>query len=588
MARRDEHKGVMRKLILYLGMFLASIGFYAQDCPDLTAPISGSMNIPVNTTINWESITGVTGYFISIGTTPEGTDIIDRRNVGSATTYTPPLGLPENTQLYVTITLFFLGNVPEVTCQSETFRTEDVTTPPGCTLLSNPVDGATGVNIANNISWQYSPRATGYIVSAGTTPGGTDIVNDIDVGNTLTYNPPTNLPPSTTVYVRITPYNENNPTPLCTEFSFTTGAAATLPSCTSLISPADGAINVPLTPFLEWTVVPNAAGYRVSIGTSPLTPNILDNGVFTNNSTFVLDFEPNRTFFITIVPFNTAGDAIGCVQESFSTVLGCGPYFDAITGELTFINPEIDFPDEIGICLNEDSTIITATDTAEGYRWFRLGPGSSETLISSSATVDLTEPGQYIYEAYNTVSQSGVTIECPTIKEFNVVISEAPTIDDVFVTEDGNDIRIETTVSGIGSYEYALDDIDGSYQDSNVFNNISPGTHTIYVRDKNGCGMDEETIFKDLTLEGFPKFFTPNGDGINDYWQFVPSLETGEIPVEVIQIFDRFGSLLAQIDPQSLGWDGQFNNKPLPSSDYWFKATSFNQKTISGHFSLKR
>ena len=38
-----------------------------------------------------------------------------------------------------------------------------------------------------------------------------------------------------------------------------------------------------------------------------------------------------------------------------------------------------------------------------------------------------------------------------------------------------------------------------------------------------------------------------------------------------ILIFDRYGKLLKQIDENSPGWDGTFNGRQLPSSDYWFK-----------------
>ena len=112
--------------------------------------------------------------------------------------------------------------------------------------------------------------------------------------------------------------------------------------------------------------------------------------------------------------------------------------------------------------------------------------------------------------------------------------------------------------------------------------------HTVYVRDKNGCGIAEETITQDLTLEGFPKFFTPNGDGINDFWQFIPPPSFLENPLVVIHIFDRYGKLLVQLDPLSAGWDGRFNGSPLPASDYWFRARDLNSREISGHFSLKR
>ena len=89
-------------------------------------------------------------------------------------------------------------------------------------------------------------------------------------------------------------------------------------------------------------------------------------------------------------------------------------------------------------------------------------------------------------------------------------------------------------------------------------------------------------------VEGFPKFFTPNGDGVNDYWQFIPPLATGENNVLNIWIFDKFGALLAQLAPDSVGWNGNFNGRALPESNYWFKAISNNNKVIKGHFSLKR
>ncbi|WP_445711803.1 T9SS type B sorting domain-containing protein [Flavobacterium sp.] len=52
--------------------------------------------------------------------------------------------------------------------------------------------------------------------------------------------------------------------------------------------------------------------------------------------------------------------------------------------------------------------------------------------------------------------------------------------------------------------------------------------------------------------------------------------------------FDRYGKLLKQISPLGSGWDGVFNGKPLPSSDYWYAITLENGKTVKGHFTLKR
>jgi gliding motility-associated-like protein len=355
------------------------------------------------------------------------------------------------------------------------------------------------------------------------------------------------------------------------------------------VSPVSGSINVPLTPQLEWAAVPDAEGYLVTIGMTPDTAEVLDNLVFTTNSTLVLEFDPNRTFFITVIPFNDAGEALGCIQETFSTVLGCGPYLDSVTGELIDLAPEINFPDEVSFCQNEIPYTVSTTDTAEGYRWYKIDTNGNETLISSTAETNLSTTGVYRYEAYNSVSQSGNTVECSNSKEFTVVSSEKATITSLDTSGLNGSFQIAIQVTGNGDYEFALDQIDGPYQNSNIFSGLSSGSYIVYVRDKNGCGIVEDSIIQDLTLEGFPNFFSPNGDGINDYWQFIPPVDTGEINVGAIYIFDRYGNLIKQIDPLALGWNGQINGAPMPASDYWFTAISLTtQKKIKGHFALKR
>jgi gliding motility-associated-like protein len=161
-------------------------------------------------------------------------------------------------------------------------------------------------------------------------------------------------------------------------------------------------------------------------------------------------------------------------------------------------------------------------------------------------------------------------------------------ITSVDVSQNLGNLRVEINVKGIGDYEFALNNIDGPYQSSNVFNGVAPGAVTVFVRDRNDCGITQETVEQDLTVEGFPKFFTPNGDGVNDYWQFVPPLVTGNANLNSIFIFDRFGLLIAQIEPTSQGWNGDFNGSPVPASDYWFKAITQDSKELKGHFTLKR
>ncbi|MEG0849227.1 MAG: T9SS type B sorting domain-containing protein [Flavobacterium sp.] len=82
----------------------------------------------------------------------------------------------------------------------------------------------------------------------------------------------------------------------------------------------------------------------------------------------------------------------------------------------------------------------------------------------------------------------------------------------------------------------------------------------------------------------FPKFFTPNNDGYNDYW----TIDFAYLaPNTEIKIFDRYGKFIKELNSNT-GWDGNYLGQQLPTSDYWFVVTRLNGKEFRGHFSLKR
>ena len=148
--------------------------------------------------------------------------------------------------------------------------------------------------------------------------------------------------------------------------------------------------------------------------------------------------------------------------------------------------------------------------------------------------------------------------------------------------------KITVLIEGYGTYQYSLD--DGPRQDSNVFEHVGLGTHTITVWDNtDGVAYScDELVINDVQIIGYPHYFTPNADGYNDTWNIV-GLSTQ--PGTQIYIFDRYAKLLKQISPSGEGWDGTFNGRMLPSDDYWFKVEyqeNNETKEFRSHFSLKR
>ena len=194
-------------------------------------------------------------------------------------------------------------------------------------------------------------------------------------------------------------------------------------------------------------------------------------------------------------------------------------------------------------------------------------------LASGSGVFDpaIDNEGTYTYTIDNGF--------CPQLSTVNVLFSEAPLSVTVDVVDNSYSNSITINAEGIGDYEYAIDGIN--YQDSHVFGNLKPDVYTIYVRDKNGCGGVFEL---EVPVLGYPKYFTPNGDGFNDIWNVRGVGNTSF----TIYIYDRYGKLLKSYKEAYPGWDGTFNNQNMPATDYWFDFVTSEGRIIKGHFALKR
>ena len=245
----------------------------------------------------------------------------------------------------------------------------------------------------------------------------------------------------------------------------------------------------------------------------------------------------------------------GCYTD-FPVYLEVNTFDDIITDE------------ELGLCENEPIT-LNAGAGFSSYSW-----NTSPSQTTQTITVDTA--GIYVV----TITNSN---NCSKTKTFTVTASGIATIENIDINDfqENNTATIEVTNSSLGDYEYSLDGIN--YQDSTIFTNLNAGEYTVYVQDKKGCGIINETFY----ILDYPKYFTPNGDGYNDTW-FIKNLDKRNLENSIVTIFDRYGKLLKQFSANNNSWDGNFNQNILPSTDYWFTIELTNGKIIKGHFALKR
>ncbi|TGD58201.1 T9SS-dependent choice-of-anchor J family protein [Flavobacterium humi] len=167
---------------------------FVNDAPPVTVPncATGIVSTPhatcgnFNNALSWNAVTSATGYKLSIGTTPGGTDVLNNQNVALATSYT--FAGTANTAYYWKVTPY--NGVGDATaCTENTFTT--AATPCYCTPAPSSVDniGITNVTIGtiNNTSGDEAGHYGDYSVQTTDVPQGLSVPFSITYETGYTY-----------------------------------------------------------------------------------------------------------------------------------------------------------------------------------------------------------------------------------------------------------------------------------------------------------------------------------------------------------------------------------------------------------------
>jgi len=278
--------------------------------------------------------------------------------------------------------------------------------------------------------------------------------------------------------------------------------------------------------IINWYSTPTG-GSIVTTGISFITPNL------TTNTTYFVE------------AFNN-----GCSNGSRVPV------------DVFVYTPPVVVNQEIPKCKSSTVTLDAAVPRMI-YLW-STGETTQTITVSTTGiyTVDVTSPAPE---------------NCTSTKKITVVEHNVPEIDRVVVNETTVVIYLKKEEV---YFEYSVDGIN--YQSSNVFFNVPSGLQTAYVREINFCSNDSQTFIVLIA----PKFFTPNGDTYNDFWEVKGLIN---YPQAEVSVFDRYGKLISVLNATKLTWDGMLNKYPLPADDYWYVLKIDETKPEKrGHFSLKR
>lgn len=238
-------------------------------------------------------------------------------------------------------------------------------------------------------------------------------------------------------------------------------------------------------------------------------------------------------------------------------------------------------------------TLIIGTGSADnavfnisGANLRASNPLNFEVKSSYSILIRSTDKGGLFVDKIFVITVSDVNeapyalvISNTTINEYN---KRNAAIGNLSVSDpDANENPVYTLVSGTGSNDNALFNLDGNtLKAAQVFYFATQNSYTVRIRATDNGGLFTETSFliivKDIAEESSviaQNLLTPNGDGFNDVWE-IPNIE--QFQNNEVVVYNRGGKIVYNRKKYQNTWDGSDYSKPveinkyLPNGTYYY------------------
>ncbi len=231
-----------------------------------------------------------------------------------------------------------------------------------------------------------------------------------------------------------------------------------------------------------------------------------------------------------------------------------------------------------GIFPNSTTTVQMQETSLLPDLLFALDPIDPTDPVTAMAGTDYVfgnlTPGDHIVYIYH---ENG----CTNTVEFTIDAYDPLTLNAI---KTGPNELTASAEGGYGGYEFFFQ--GESYGAETVYTTNESTVVEVRVVDSNGCSATVTVPFEFTGMLDIPNAFTPDGDGLNDYWspnnrEFFPNIE--------VKIYDRYGRVVAILDNVT-HWDGNYEGSPVPTGDYWYVVNANDKSKIQfvGHFTLYR
>jgi gliding motility-associated-like protein len=224
-------------------------------------------------------------------------------------------------------------------------------------------------------------------------------------------------------------------------------------------------------------------------------------------------------------------------------------------------------------CLGENNGVIDVTGIDGGVPPFSYllngqvtnSIGLFSGLSPGDYTLQITDSEGCILDTFFTIYQ-GIDLKLELVPSIELITGHVVNIEAVVNVPIQDLSSVQWSPPGILACDTCL---------TTTFSGNDDHSFLLTVIHENGCVASAElniNVVQETEIY-IPNVFSPNGDGVNDYFTVYANERVDRIVA--LNVFDRWGGHVFQAkqlypNDESTGWDGKFNGKELLSSVYTY------------------
>ena len=219
-----------------------------------------------------------------------------------------------------------------------------------------------------------------------------------------------------------------------------------------------------------------------------------------------------------------------------------------------------------------------------------------DNIFDANFALPVTQAGDYELIGFTDAACNGQAMGFGRVEDIDLQVNYETTPPTCPDSEDGG-ILLE--IIG-GTAPYAIN-WSTNVDDLLAPKNLSTGTYEVTIMDTENCfflamfdllASDEFLTICENTATYIPNAFSPNGDGINDFFELLLPIQTSVKAIKMVQIIDRWGNLVYKTMNTMPKWDGTFQGKLLNPAVFRYQLIleleNGNTELLQGDVSLLR